>query len=166
MRVFLDTEFTNFNLPELISLGLVTEDGREFYAERTDFSREACSAFVHAHVLPLLGRLPGAACDAGTLGERLHGWLEALGEPVCMVYDYADDWLLLTQTLISEERLRLPTTLQSREFVWADTLHHPAFREAHAAVYSLEWMPHHALADARSLRAGVLAWEAVARKSR
>ena len=117
MRVFLDTEFTNFNLPELISLGLVTEDGREFYAERTDFSREACSAFVHAHVLPLLGRVPGAACDAGTLGERLHGWLEALGEPVCMVYDYADDWLLLTQALISQERLRLPTTLQSREFV-------------------------------------------------
>ena len=36
MLVFLDTEFTKFNSPDLISLALVAEDGREFYAERTD----------------------------------------------------------------------------------------------------------------------------------
>ncbi|MFM2324982.1 MAG: hypothetical protein RL244_1861 [Pseudomonadota bacterium] len=69
MRVFLDTEFTNVNRPELISLGLVAEDGREFDAERTDFSRQACSGFVDAHVLSLLGRVPGAACDARTLAD-------------------------------------------------------------------------------------------------
>ena len=159
MRVFLDTEFTNFNLPGLISLGLVTEDGREFYAERNDFLREACSPFVQAHVLPLLGRVAGASGNADEVGSRLHQWLEGLGEPVCVVYDYVDDWLLLTQALITPERLRLPVTLQSREFVPAEVVQHPTFRAAQAAVYSLEWVQHHALADALDLRAGLLAWQ-------
>lgn len=34
MLIFIDTEFTQFNDPELISIGLVTEDAsHEFYAE-------------------------------------------------------------------------------------------------------------------------------------
>ena len=37
MLVFLDTEFTAFVRPDLISLALVSEDGREFYAERIDY---------------------------------------------------------------------------------------------------------------------------------
>ena len=39
MLVFLDTEFTDFVRPDLISIALVSEDGREFYTERTN-SRE------------------------------------------------------------------------------------------------------------------------------
>ena len=35
MLIFLDTEFTNFVRPNLISIALVSEDGQEFYAERT-----------------------------------------------------------------------------------------------------------------------------------
>lgn len=48
MLVFLDTEFTAFVRPDLISIALVAEDGREFYAERTDYYREDCSDFVKA----------------------------------------------------------------------------------------------------------------------
>ena len=38
MLIFLDTEFTDFPESEcdLIAIGLVAEDGREFYAELTD----------------------------------------------------------------------------------------------------------------------------------
>jgi hypothetical protein len=32
-KVFIDTEFTDFNDPHLISIGLVAESGEEFYAE-------------------------------------------------------------------------------------------------------------------------------------
>ncbi len=46
MLVLLDTEFTAFVRPDLISIGLVAKDGREFYAERTDYHRDACSDFV------------------------------------------------------------------------------------------------------------------------
>jgi hypothetical protein len=67
MLIFLDTEFTSFDHPELISMGLVGEDGREFYAERTDYQRDACSDFVLETVLPLLGRVPGAACSRSEL---------------------------------------------------------------------------------------------------
>ena len=51
MLVFLDTEFTKFNRPDLISIALVSEDGREFYAERTDYRRDECTAFVCETVL-------------------------------------------------------------------------------------------------------------------
>jgi len=61
MLVFLDTEFTQFAAPDLISIALVAEDGREFYGERSDYNRESCSAFVVETVVPLLGRVPGAA---------------------------------------------------------------------------------------------------------
>ena len=63
MLVFLDTEFTSFVRPDLISIGLVAEEGREFYAERTDYRKDDCSDFVRETVLPLLGRVPGAACS-------------------------------------------------------------------------------------------------------
>ena len=33
MLVFLDTEFTNLLCPQLLSVGMVTLDEREFYAE-------------------------------------------------------------------------------------------------------------------------------------
>jgi hypothetical protein len=46
MLVFLDTEFSDFTRPDLISLALVAEDGREFYAERTDYTATRCTEFV------------------------------------------------------------------------------------------------------------------------
>ncbi len=47
MRVFLDTEYTNISQPALISIGLVADDGREFYAELTDgWLACDCSPFV------------------------------------------------------------------------------------------------------------------------
>lgn len=55
-HVFLDCEFTNFDQPKLISIALVTEDGKHsFYAELTDTYKYAdCSEFVIENVLPLL----------------------------------------------------------------------------------------------------------------
>ena len=75
MLVFLDTEFTNFVRPDLISIALVSEDGREFYAERTDYRHADCSDFVRQTVQPLLGRVPGAQCDRAELsvsGQPCH----------------------------------------------------------------------------------------------
>lgn len=36
MRIFIDTEFSDLQNMDLISIGLVAEDGAEFYAERSD----------------------------------------------------------------------------------------------------------------------------------
>jgi hypothetical protein len=50
VRYFLDTEFKSFDDCQLISLAIVGEDGREFYAECSDFDRALCSDFVNATV--------------------------------------------------------------------------------------------------------------------
>lgn len=57
MKYFLDTEFIERG-PEfpitLISIGIVTEDGREFYAINSEFDPSVCNDWVRANVLPHL----------------------------------------------------------------------------------------------------------------
>jgi hypothetical protein len=65
LKIFLDTEFTDFIDTHLISLGMAAESGEEFYAE-VPYPSEACSDFVREAVIPLLGRIPDAACDLAT----------------------------------------------------------------------------------------------------
>ncbi len=58
MRYFLDTEFfeDGYKRIDLISIGLVCEDGREFYAVATDgWEPVLCSEWLHENVLPHLG---------------------------------------------------------------------------------------------------------------
>lgn len=56
MRFFLDTEFTDEDPArlELISIGVVAEDGREYYAVSNEFDEARCSDWVRQHVLPSL----------------------------------------------------------------------------------------------------------------
>lgn len=92
-RYFLDTEFTDFDAFQLISVAIVGEDGREFYAERTDFEASLCSAFTREVVLPLLGRIPGRAMPFAQLREELRAWLLAVPlkpKPV-LCYDFEGD---------------------------------------------------------------------------
>ncbi len=54
-HIFLDTEFTKLSKKgQLISVGLVTEDGKQFYAEFNDFVIEECTPFVKSDVIPNL----------------------------------------------------------------------------------------------------------------
>lgn len=56
MRFFLDTEFTTDDPArlELISIGIVGDDGSRYYAVSDEFDPATCSDFVNEHVLPLL----------------------------------------------------------------------------------------------------------------
>lgn len=55
MRYFYDTEFIEDGRTiELISIGVVAEDGREYYAVSTEFDPERAGSWVRAHVLPKL----------------------------------------------------------------------------------------------------------------
>ena len=59
-NIFFDCEFTKLQLPldpepnELISIGCISENGAQFYAENSCYKVENCSEFVVATVLPLL----------------------------------------------------------------------------------------------------------------
>ncbi|MGZ4513046.1 MAG: polyadenylate-specific 3'-exoribonuclease AS [Mycobacterium sp.] len=55
MRYFYDTEFIeNGRTIELISIGVVAEDGREYYAVSTEFDPDRAGGWVRANVLPKL----------------------------------------------------------------------------------------------------------------
>lgn len=55
MRWFIDTEFSERGHKhpiQLISIGMVSEEGDEYYAVCDDFDEESCNDFVKQHVLP------------------------------------------------------------------------------------------------------------------
>jgi hypothetical protein len=55
VRYFYDTEFIdNGRIIDLISIGVVAEDGREYYAISTEFDPESAGRWVRTNVLPKL----------------------------------------------------------------------------------------------------------------
>lgn len=103
MRYFLDTEFTDFIDCHLISLGMVTERGEEFYAE-VPYPDEACSAFVREVVLKLIEvvKYPDAKCEKEVLRSRILDWLKLVrrgNEDLQICYDYQTDWDLFADAL-------------------------------------------------------------------
>ena len=158
MLVFLDTEFTDFLRPDLISIALVAEDGSEFYAERTDYCKDHCSDFVRETVLPLLGGVPDAACTQSELTQRLRDWFEQLPEPATIIYDFESDWLLLADAILGRTYKNPPANFGEPLHLGNSSITHPVFERAQNLTYTQDWPPHHALADARALRAGYRAW--------
>jgi hypothetical protein len=157
MLVFLDTEFTNFFRPELISIGLVTEDGREFYAELSDINEANCSDFVVETVLPLLGRVPGAACTAAELTERLVNWSRALPEASTLIYDYDLDWDFFNAAL--NDIGSVPSRTWEKVYLNDLVLEHPVFYDAKFSTFTKDWPQHHALVDARAMMNGFRAFK-------
>ena len=52
MKIFLDTEFTGLHKnTSLISLGMVDERGRTFYAEFTDYDESQCDDWIQKNVI-------------------------------------------------------------------------------------------------------------------
>jgi hypothetical protein len=94
MILFLDTEFTDFNNRDLISIAAVSEDGaHEFYAEITDYLKPWQTEFVRTTVVPLLDNathgLPYKQAAAAFVD-----WLNELPESITIVIDYHGDMML------------------------------------------------------------------------
>lgn len=52
MKLFFDTEFTGLRKDTtLISIGIVSEDGRKFYAELTDYNENQCNKWINENVV-------------------------------------------------------------------------------------------------------------------
>jgi hypothetical protein len=84
MRFFYDTEFIEDGLTiDLVSIGVVDENGRELYAVSTEFDASKAGPWVREHVL---AKLPSPAdpawCDRATMRERLMKVLSPRGERV------------------------------------------------------------------------------------
>jgi len=101
LKIFLDTEFTDFIHPSLISIGMVAETGEEFYAE-IPYPDAECSAFVREAVIPLLEKSPNDSCSKEALSGRLVEWLTAMNVQhgvleIC--FDFQTDWDLFIDAL-------------------------------------------------------------------
>ena len=80
MRFFYDTEFIeDGSTIDLISIGVVDAQGREFYAVSTEFDSQRAGPWVRQHVLP---KLPGLGDPAWRSRERIRAdLLEFFGDP-------------------------------------------------------------------------------------
>jgi hypothetical protein len=103
MLLFLDTEFTDFVNCDLISLGMVSEDGQhEFYAEIVDHETEWQSQFVKDVVVPLLYNEQYGITRAQAAAD-LRSFVEQLNvKELVFVVDYPTDWLLIRELLTDD----------------------------------------------------------------
>lgn len=144
--LFLDTEFTDLLAPKLIAFGLVSEHeiGPEYYCELLDgWTRADCSEFVLDVVLPLFDALPNQRRTRAEAALSLRDWLQRLPKPMTIVFDSEIDWILLTELAAS-----WPSGVQPLLYQGSDC----AAEERYHQLY--QGRQHHALHDARALRAG------------
>jgi len=156
MLIFLDTEYTDEHRRELVSVGLVTEDGQHsIYQERTDFSRSWCNHFVVANVLPHLGHDPAALCIISELGQRLRSWFQGLPRRVQL----ASDSLIDRDLLLMAMGGTMPANVNPMLYDLRPLIDTTVYDKAVARYHEHPAHPwHHALHDAYAHRAGWLAW--------
>lgn len=99
MRYFLDTEFAETGGREcstidLISIGIVAEDGREFYEESSEFNLQNCNKWVMENVITQLGpqekRIPRKE-----IADRILRFINNDPEPEFWAYFASYDWVVL-----------------------------------------------------------------------
>ena len=152
MLIFLDTEFTDFIDCDLISIGMVSEDGcHQLYLERSDYRADWCNDFVRAAVLPLLGHT-GAAVNRAELADRLTAWFATLPREVVIACDSYTDWELLLDAMNG-----VPPNLAGRHDL-RTLIDSPAFHHAVVRYHEKHRPWHHAGHDAHAHRAGWMAW--------
>lgn len=157
--LFLDTEWADPEGTELVSLGLVSEDGaREFYAERAQLYPTP-TPFVRDVVYPLLYRGAAALSDSA-MTDSLHEFLLREREP-CVLADYPND-LKLLRCVLDGFDLRAISRSGAAHGPWPVTTR--MFTDGLTSMLIEDWFEaheaerarrHHALVDARALR---MAW--------
>lgn len=144
MRYFIDTEFIESGPTrpiELISIGIVAEDGREFYAISSEFVASHASDWVRANVL---GQLEGSVSrqPLRIIAERIRAFVGE-DKPTFWGY-YADyDWVVFAQIFGTMMDLPKGWPMYCRDIKqWCDQLGNPKLPEQGKG-------EHNALADAR-----------------
>lgn len=122
--IFFDTEFTGLHKnTTLISIGLISDEGKRFYAELTDFDETQCNEWIEKNVLDNL-ILSGNEDMAKALGDdcmttvvlgnkecvrkELLEWLSNFGDDIQLVSDVAHYDMVLLTDLLAESALELP----------------------------------------------------------
>lgn len=161
MRIFIDTEFTDFHQPRLISIGLAADSGEAWYAELTDgWCEQDCSDFTRENVLPLLAMDETRVMTRKAAAVDLSDWLvrvSAQSFPI-IVFDAQVDWLLLVGLLAASDREggvnMVPVPLS-----WPGSAMACRCTDLLEACLGSHPRRHHALVDVQALREAVLQTE-------
>lgn len=159
--LFIDTQYTDLGNGELISLGMVSKNLKhEFYAERLDFNRDACSESLKAQVLPLLGKTPDAQLTDSKLAERMYNWFGNLPQKITLA-GYSPVELNLMWGAFNG---KIPSN-QFTDYYLRQLNKSCDFHEGIEKYLQLEGRsPFHALDAVMAKRAGWMAWECAHQK--
>lgn len=164
MKLFLDTEFSSLRKmnARLISIGLVAEDGHEFYAELPSHTwKYQCSDFVREIVEPILWHGSYTMTPA-ELSTSLRDWLRQF-DMVEIVTDSPDwDFWFLSLVFEVDRAADWPANVSRKPFRFdpEGATIHDSMDLAVRGSFEHYWADkthfrHHALQDAKALR---LAW--------
>lgn len=157
MIIFVDTEYTSPVDLGLISVGLVSEDGRrDFYAELAPHLN-MCNSFVRKNVIPVLS---GPVVTEPELRRTIRDWFDRMPRRIVLAADSVTDIRLLMNMLEARPVNIEPDWIDLKPFI-DTTVFHSAVCKYHEQ-QERPW--HHALHDARAHRAGWLAVRAQAAK--
>ena len=176
MRIWYDTEFIeDGHTIDLISIGMVAEDGREYYAISTEFNPKKASDWVKKNVLvylPPKNPNPADPCVSPRMREEARAWKkreqirrdllafcdhEVYGKPEFWGYYSAYDHVALCQLFGTMMDLPKGWPMYTRDIKqWCDALGNPELPKQDSG-------QHHALADARWTKQ---AWEFLAERER
>ena len=155
MRIYFDTEFTQFRDGQLLSAGFVSDDDRFLYVEVDEPARRrTASDFCHQYVLPQFGLFPG--CSVGlevNAAQRIAEWLLSFGTPLTLSYDYKLDWQHL-ESAVSAAGLWAAVAPRVRSHNIASDANQDSSLAAQESYFTGHSLPgrHHALIDAYALR--------------
>ena len=154
LLVFVDTEFTGLEVgARLISLGMVAEDGREFYIQSRDWALDDCSPFVLEVVLPLLSTDFLPLREAGASAKC---WIEGLGCEVILATDSTEwDGLMLNMAF---KECGWPSNARARlGFLSFGGTSGTIFEKERSRRFLEGLREHHALDDAKAAKEAYLA---------
>lgn len=164
MRVWVDTEFSDFQQPKLISIGLVSECGEELYVviaegQQGGWRRSDCLEWVVEHIVPTLEIEFMVTIEEAA--RRVRDYLVRVRDEagVDVYADYSTDLALVRSLLLS-------SGFDYSAVGGIATWHrHPLgmYGQSVADEILERSRRHHALDDARAYRAGRLAEEAALR---
>lgn len=111
MKIYFDTEFTGLHqFTTLVSIGLVAENGRTFYAEFTDYDKSSIDSWLQENVIDKLylpkdqtgliteGASVSIRGDKHLITNHLTQWLNSFDEQLEMWSDcLAYDWVIFCQ---------------------------------------------------------------------
>lgn len=136
MRMYIDCEFNGFG-GHLISMAIVTENGKEFYVSIDPYRSSLCD-FVKEHVVPVID-VPGASPKRVALEDLPFELFEFLSDfnHIHLVADWPDDIKYFCESLITAPGERISTPEIIMQIVRED---------------GDSEVPHNALYDARALK--------------